>query len=499
MGILASSTASSSAAKPIAIVIGAGVSGLSCASQLVKAGHAVLVLEARDRVGGRTHTYTDDRIGAPMDLGASFIHGIAGNPLHVLAKRDNLALYRPDNPQQPNPRIFGPDGPPIADELAARLGFNSRRTIFETSKFNAQERQQAYPAVTDSLATYVLNEKESPLFDGLETEIERGYAISMSESWDGWTGAALKDTNLRYWQSDVTYGGPDATIINGYQGIYKPLAEEVYQSKTSEIRLNEEVTSIKLSEDGDSVDVETKSNNGDEPSTNTFSTYTAPYCVCTLPLGVLQERPPAFSPALPKRRLDAIARIGMGVLNRVIITYPKCFWPSAQSFITFLPSEASAAFMPVLRKRAMVAQNYLPITGKNTLHFFFGATSGSQLEKMTDEQVGEGVHSVLRHHFAGQTKDFPAQPDSVIVTRWKQDIYSCGSYSYIRPAKGGESDLPTPYDFAELSRPQWDHRLFFAGEATDPDHYATVHGPLMTGRREAQRILDELEAKALET
>ena len=71
MGILASSTASSSsAAKPIAIVIGAGVSGLSCASQLVKAGHAVLVLEARDRIGGRTHTYTDDRIGAPMDLGA---------------------------------------------------------------------------------------------------------------------------------------------------------------------------------------------------------------------------------------------------------------------------------------------------------------------------------------------------------------------------------------------------------------------------------------------
>ena len=71
MGIWSSSAATSSPAhKPLAIVIGAGVSGLSCASQLVKAGHTVLVLEARERIGGRTHTYTNTKIGAPVDLGA---------------------------------------------------------------------------------------------------------------------------------------------------------------------------------------------------------------------------------------------------------------------------------------------------------------------------------------------------------------------------------------------------------------------------------------------
>lgn len=58
--------------KPLtAIVIGAGLSGLSCASQLVKAGHRVLVLEARDRIGGRTHTLEVEALeGTPMDLGA---------------------------------------------------------------------------------------------------------------------------------------------------------------------------------------------------------------------------------------------------------------------------------------------------------------------------------------------------------------------------------------------------------------------------------------------
>ena len=55
---------------PQIIVIGAGLAGLSCASELVKAGHSVLVLEARDRIGGRTHTDVGSHDGTPMDLGA---------------------------------------------------------------------------------------------------------------------------------------------------------------------------------------------------------------------------------------------------------------------------------------------------------------------------------------------------------------------------------------------------------------------------------------------
>lgn len=56
------------------IVIGAGVSGLACAAELVKAGHAVLVLEARDRIGGRAHTIEDPAVKAPFDLGARLVY-----------------------------------------------------------------------------------------------------------------------------------------------------------------------------------------------------------------------------------------------------------------------------------------------------------------------------------------------------------------------------------------------------------------------------------------
>ena len=66
-----------------AIVVGAGMSGLSAATHLQRAGMEVVVLEARDRIGGRIHT--DRSWGTPVDLGAGWIHGEKGSPLPALA------------------------------------------------------------------------------------------------------------------------------------------------------------------------------------------------------------------------------------------------------------------------------------------------------------------------------------------------------------------------------------------------------------------------------
>ncbi len=60
-------------------IIGAGMSGLSAAHRLARQGLAVTVFEARDRIGGRL--WADDGLGPPLDLGASWIHGVNGNPM----------------------------------------------------------------------------------------------------------------------------------------------------------------------------------------------------------------------------------------------------------------------------------------------------------------------------------------------------------------------------------------------------------------------------------
>jgi len=66
------------------IVIGAGISGLAAADALTQLGYDVVVLEAKERIGGRL--WTDDTKGIPLDLGASWIHGVKYNPLYVLAQ-----------------------------------------------------------------------------------------------------------------------------------------------------------------------------------------------------------------------------------------------------------------------------------------------------------------------------------------------------------------------------------------------------------------------------
>ena len=77
-------------------IVGAGMAGLTAASALGAEGVEVVVFEARDRLGGRIHT--DDSLGVPLDLGASWIHGVEGNPLSALA---DCLLYTSPSPRDP--------------------------------------------------------------------------------------------------------------------------------------------------------------------------------------------------------------------------------------------------------------------------------------------------------------------------------------------------------------------------------------------------------------
>src|SRR5690606_8073543 len=78
------------------IVIGAGVAGLAAARDLAQAGRRVLLLEARNRIGGRVPTVRDSRSALPIELGAEFVHGAATESLTIARAARAIVAKLPD-------------------------------------------------------------------------------------------------------------------------------------------------------------------------------------------------------------------------------------------------------------------------------------------------------------------------------------------------------------------------------------------------------------------
>ncbi|KDN42732.1 hypothetical protein K437DRAFT_157948 [Tilletiaria anomala UBC 951] len=99
----------------------------------------------------------------------------------------------------------------------------------------------------------------------------------------------------------------------------------------------------------------------------------------------------------------------------------------------------------------------------------------------------------------------PSRPVASVVTRWRSDPHSLGSYTYLPAARkrsgangsgdghgdeGGVRPAASPLDMMELARPVCGGQLGFCGEACHPDLYASVHGALMSGLEEGVRIVN---------
>jgi len=169
----------------------------------------------------------------------------------------------------------------------------------------------------------------------------------------------------------------------------------------------------------------------------------------------------------------AIGRLGYGagVLGKIYLRFPERFWPDHPKWFGRLPDspDKRGAFNTWV---SHVGETDLPIL----LSFSNGATAARLDRAASDEEVKEVALSSLRKMFGD---DVP-QPDAMLYPRWLSDPWSRGGYSY--PAVG------SPPEDREVHARPLAGRVFFAGEATEPVEYGTVHAALWSGEQAAEAI-----------
>ncbi|KAK4499394.1 hypothetical protein PRZ48_009908 [Zasmidium cellare] len=207
--------------------------------------------------------------------------------------------------------------------------------------------------------------------------------------------------------------------------------------------------------------------------------------VMTAPLGVLKSNAIDFDPPLPRWKQGAINRMGFGLLNKVILLYDKPFWDDERDMFGLLnEAETKASLDPSdyarRRGRFYLIWNCSKISGRPMLIALMAGNAAHEAEWTDTNTLMTEVTDRLRTVF-GQNKVPP--PLEVIVTRWRRDPFTRGTYSYVGP-----ETRPGDYDLMSKSVGS----LHFAGEATCGTHPATVHGAFLSGLRAAADVMDSM-------
>ena len=414
------------------LVVGAGMSGIKAAKQLHKQGFNVTVLEGRDRIGGRT--WTDRTLGTPLDMGASWIHGIEDNPIYTLAKELGLPLFEWDYENQVTYDANGNETEKIDEYLAE----NENSVYYWAAKalFN-----DADATVQDALDIGVKNGELKGF-----SEAEVNFLANVEIEQD--VAANSQDISLAGMWKLEGFDGPDVIFPKGYDEIVTALANDL------DIRLNTWVSGINYQQDK----VEVTTSNG---------SFRADYVLVTVPLGVLKKDKITFEPALPLNKKEAINGLAMGVLNKVYLAFDEVFWES---------DVANMAKISEQKGHWSYWINLEPATGKPILTAFNVADYGKEIEQFSDADIVNLAMNELKLIYG----DHIPAPSGHLITRWNTDPFSYGSYSYV--PKGVSASM------REVLAEPVSQKVFFAGEATHSEFPSTVHGAYLSGVREANRI-----------
>lgn len=419
------------------VVIGAGIAGLAAARQLTTDGFRVIVLESRDRPGGRI--WTDNTLGTAVDLGAAWIHGdSSSNPLMKMVNQYGLTTKATDWDET---WLFDRGYGVIEDRTYDEIERKSEQIIQRL--YQMQSTASSDQSVSDALRLLL---KE---LDG-DSTIRRGINWWLASEIGGEYADNFDRIPLKYWDADEGYSGYDVMISGGLKTIIEQIKQGI------DIRY------------GHIVDKVDYSNSMAKVSTSQ-GTIDCDHVVVTVPLGVLQQQRIRFNPQLPNDKLESINRLGMGVMNKLVLRFPKRFWPKDAHRLGLLKSTTENLI------------EYYPMTPYSEEPIIVGLTWGRHAKSIESAGKDDVVQLALSELKTMLGSSIPSEVSDAIVTRWHSDEFSGGSYSHILPGSSFS-------DYRTLAKPIG-KQVYFAGEATNDTHPGTVHGAYSSGIRAAKEIM----------
>jgi monoamine oxidase len=411
-----------------ALVVGAGMAGLAAARTLADAGVDATVLEARDRLGGRTWTDTQFA-GIPVELGGEYIHGDQVVTWEYVRKLGLRTLHW--NKQDDSMvRTEGGEWLTMSQARAADAGFDLTRSW---------DLPDVPAGPYEDLAGYLRRV-------GFSREqlryVERSFANAKSETMRFISARSV----LRGFRRSSENGNGDFRILDGYGVIARHLAEGM------DVRLGQPVEAI-------------------EPGGSRVSFISAAgerleadAAVLAVPLGVLQAGTIRFRPGLSEEKARALAGLRMGPVIKMLYRFDE----------RVAEPGVGAVYSRLNPPMWWSPSGGHDLRGQVWSAFVSGSWATSLLALGEEGALAAGVETLSAE--LGRR----VEPVASMLVNWPEDPYARGGYSFVLPGNDGARE--------QLAIPE--PPLFFCGEATAPEHQAaTVHGAIESGRRAAKEVM----------
>ncbi|KAJ3694987.1 hypothetical protein LUZ60_000364 [Juncus effusus] len=513
------------------VIIGAGMAGLTAANRLYTSSPDLFdltVVEAGSRIGGRI--LTADFAGDRVEMGATWIHGIGGSPVHALATELNLLEDSscnwermdgfPSEPVTVAEGGFTVDQEKIVDPICdlyrklmddARSGDVNLAEDCEDPGVGAYLRRGLRAYQASRTASTGTGDERWSLEAGderwsLEALEEAVFAMNECTERICTSSDDLSSLNLSAESEYRDFPGDQITIAKGYSRIVEHLVSTL---PPGTIRLGRQLRRVEWISDSCQ-----NPHDGSAPVRLHFSDGTVEsvdHVIVTVSLGVLKAsigketgNGISFDPPLPDFKRAAILRLGWGVVNKLFMEIETKTEASEEEGFPFLQLVFDQSTDQIASNRHVTkipwwirkTESVCPIyKNSHVLLAWLAGKEATHLESLNDEEIISGLHNTLAAFLDGAGYAKPHLRDNtsyrivgVKRSKWATDPLFLGSYSYVAVGSSGD-DLDRMAEPLPCGEGVPRLQVLFAGEATHRRFYSTTHGAYYSGIRQADRLL----------